>query len=92
MTDAYMQYEHEPTGTIARWHGGAYIELGSIATQDTGPFNNLGQPSYEEGEFMAVEVINVWDYATDEPTIPRTLDALEQAVSDHFDRTDDEDE
>jgi len=66
---AYMQYEHEPTSTIARWHGGAYIELGYID---------------ETGEFHAWDVINVWDYATDTPRIPRTLDALQERVDERL--------
>ncbi len=35
---AYMQYEHEETGVVARWHGGEYIELGYIAAENTGPY------------------------------------------------------
>jgi len=66
---AFMQYEHEPTGTIARWHGGAYIELGYID---------------ERGEFIAGDVINVWNYETDQPRIPRTLTALEVKVNDRL--------
>jgi hypothetical protein len=64
---AYMEYVHEESGITARWHGGAYIDLGYVAAEDQG--------------FVASDVINVWDYANDEPTIPRTLDALEQAVN-----------
>jgi len=79
-----MQYEHEESGVVARWHGGEYIELGGIAGKDLGPFNNLGQPSYHKGEFVAWEVLNVWDHATGKARIPFTLEALEQAVIDHL--------
>jgi hypothetical protein len=76
-----MEYVHAESGVTARWHGGAYIDLGYVATEDQGPFNNHGDPSFSAGEFVTSDVINVWDYANDEPTIPRTLDALEQAVN-----------
>jgi hypothetical protein len=64
---AYMQYEHE-SGVVARWHGGAYIELGYLA----------------DCEFSASDVINVWDYATDTPRIDRTLDALQAKVDERL--------
>jgi hypothetical protein len=69
-----MQYAHEATGTVARWHGGAYIELGYID---------------ESCEFVAGDVINVWDYATDKPRIPRTLDALKLKVDARLTDSDD---
>jgi hypothetical protein len=84
MTDTFMQYENEDTGLVARWHGGEYIELGGIAGKDLGPFNNLGQPSYSKGEFVAWDVINVWDHKNDCPRIPRTLAALAEEVEDHI--------
>jgi hypothetical protein len=59
----FMQYEVNETS--ARWHGGAYIELGYID---------------EQGSFTAGDVINVWDYAKDEPRIPRTLAAFQARV------------
>ena len=90
MADAYMQYEHEASGVIARWHGGAYIDLGYIATENVGPRNNHGDWSHEAGEFVAWDCINVWDYAKDEPTIDRTLAALAECVDNHIDGEDDE--
>ena len=82
---AYMEYTHDDTGVTARWWGGEYIEFGYVAEQDTGPFNDKGQASYNKGEWIATDVINVWDHAKDEPRIPRTLEALEQAVIDNLD-------
>ena len=91
MPDAYMEYQHE-SGVTARWHGGPYIELGHVAEEDTGPFNDKGDPSYYAGEFVALDAINVWDIETDEPTIPRTLDALQQAVDEYFEEDEDDEE
>jgi hypothetical protein len=85
MADNYIEYFHDETNVLARWHGGEYIELGYIASSDTGPFNDKGEPSYRKGEFVALEVINVWDHAKDEARIPFTLEALEQKVIDHLD-------
>src|SRR4051794_37874558 len=61
---AQMVYVHEETGTRFVWHGGEYIDVG---------YND------EDGEFQAVEVINVWNHAADQPRIPRTLAAFEAA-------------
>lgn len=47
-------------GPILRWHGGEYIEIGGI----------------EHDDWVASDVINVWDYETGAPRIPRTLDAF----------------
>ena len=68
MSDTYMQYENEDTGLIARWHGGEYIDLGFI----------------DSGEFVAQDVINVWDHAKDEATIDFTPAALAECVEDHL--------
>jgi hypothetical protein len=65
--NVFMQYEHEQ-GFVARWHGGEYIELGYLDTED------LRRGSGETPPFIAQEVINVWDYAKGEARIPRTLD------------------
>lgn len=83
---AYMQYVHEDTGLVARWHGGEYIDLGYI--------QNQGQPGIDGDEFHAYDVINVWDHAADCSRIPFTLEALEQEVIDHLndDEDDDDDE
>lgn len=86
-----MQYEHE-SGVLARWHGGAYIELGYVADKRTGPFNDKGQASYEKGDFIAHEVINVWDYAEDVPTIERSPAALAETVDRWISGEEDEDE
>lgn len=53
MGSHFMQYEHD-SGVIARWSGGAYIDLGYIDN---------------EHEFHAYDVINVYDYAKGEATI-----------------------
>lgn len=80
MADAYMQYEDEDSGLVARWHGGEYIDLGYIDA---------------EGEFHAGDVINVWDHANDVATIDFTLDALKECVEEHMSpigRDDEDDE
>lgn len=59
---AHFTYTDEDTEITFVWHGGAYIDVGHGHGED----------------FQAVECINVWDYATDEPTISRTLDAFER--------------
>lgn len=71
MTDAFFQYEHD-SGAVARWHGGAYIELGYIDQAQGFP------------QFIAGDVINVWDYAKNEPRIPRTLDAFRERVDERL--------
>jgi hypothetical protein len=66
---AVMQYVEPDSGVVCQWHGGAYIELGYID---------------ESGEFIAGDVINVWDYAKDEPRIPRTLDAFQEVCDERI--------
>lgn len=70
MADAYMEYCHEGTNVLARWHGGAYIDLGY---KDS------------DGDFVAWDCINVWDYAKDESTIPFTPAAMAECVDEHID-------
>lgn len=82
---AYMEYTNDDTGIRARWHGGAYIEFGYIAEDNHGPRNNLGQWSYEKGDWVATDVINVWNYSTDKARIPFTFEAFEECVIDHLD-------
>ena len=68
---ARMEYVHEPAGIVAKWSGGPYVDLyrwGWGTGADPVPF----------------DAINVWDYATDRPTIPRTLDALVSLVDDYW--------
>lgn len=72
---AYMQYEHE-SGVVARWHGGEYIDLGSLQT--------MGEPGIHGDDFHAYDVINVWDHAAGEPRIPRTLAAFEECVDERL--------
>lgn len=72
-----MQYVPEDESHIAfRWHGGAYIEIGA-ADQAPGE------------DWRADDVINVWDYATDQPRIPHTLHAFQVRcdnwIADHRD-------
>lgn len=86
---ARFTFTDEITGAEFQWHGGAYIEIGYTAQADTGPFNNLGQPSFSAGQFVAGEVINVWDYANDRPTIERTLSAFEDKCRAYLNRCED---
>lgn len=71
MSTARFEYQHE-SGIVARWHGGAYIDLGS--------YGDAGAPGIDGDDFHAYDVINVWDYATDEPRIARTLEAFQTRV------------
>jgi hypothetical protein len=59
---AMFTYTDPDMEVTFQWHGGAYIDIGHLQA---------------DGEFIAHECINVWDYATDTPTIARTLDAFE---------------
>jgi hypothetical protein len=68
MTDA--RYHLNIDGTEFVWHGGAYIDVGSTQA--------MGSPGINGDDFHAYDCINVWDYATDEPTIERSLEAFEQ--------------
>lgn len=82
MGNAYMQYVHEDTGIVARWHGGEYIDLGYLQDQ--------GQPGIDGDDFHALDVINVWDHAKGESRIPVTLTALKECVDEHIAETDDQ--
>lgn len=75
-TRPYMQYEIADE-FVARWHGGAYIELGYVEHDAT---------------FHAHDVINVWDYAKDEPRIARTLAAFVERVEEFIAERDAEEE
>ena len=90
MADAYLQYEDPDTGIVARWHGGEYIDLGYVADSDSYIRNNQGIPSHYKGEFVAHDVINVWDHAKGEARIEFTPGALRAAVEEKLE--DDEDE
>jgi hypothetical protein len=68
---AYMAYRDDNSGVEFRWHGGEYIDIGSVV-------DIAGQPGIHGDDFHAYDVINVWDYAAGKPRIPRTLDAFEQ--------------
>ena len=56
------------------WSGGEYIEVGYIATERGDYEIDYG---HAIGAFVAQDCINVWDYETSAPRIPRTLDAFE---------------
>ena len=51
MADAVISYTDEDTGTVFRWHGGAYIDVGYLPPAD-------GSSTYP---FVALDVINVWN-------------------------------
>lgn len=89
--NAVMTYKPQgDEGPEFQWHGGAYIEIGYTAQEATGPFNNLGQASHEAGEFVAGDVINVWDYAKDEPRIDRSLSAFQECCDEWLESRDEE--
>lgn len=75
MSTTYMQYEHE-SGVVARWHGGEYIDLGSVEA--------MGEQGIDGDDFHAYDVINVWDYEGGKPRIPRTLEAFQQKVDERL--------
>jgi len=78
-TQPYMQLEHEPTGTIARWRGGEYIELGWLSSG---------------GEFHAENVINTFTgpgYTLGEEFRTNPFSAFREAVERHFAERDEED-
>jgi hypothetical protein len=77
----FMQYTHE-SGVVARWHGGEYIDLGTLGDQ--------GEPGIDGDDFHAYDVVNVWDYAKGEPRIPRTLEAFQTAVDERIADLEDE--
>jgi hypothetical protein len=77
MPDTYMQYNDEDRGIMARWWGGAYIEFGYV--------NEMSG-----GEWVACDVINVYDYAEGKTSIPFTPEAMAEAIEEHL--KDDEDE
>jgi hypothetical protein len=76
MADTYMQYEDTDTGITARWHGGAYIEFGYV----------------DGGEWKAMDVINVYDYTAGKPSIPFTPEAMAEAIEEHLNDSDEDDE
>lgn len=61
-TQLRAQYTHRRRHFKATWEGGAYVDLrfGDYATFGETP----------------TEVINVWDYETDSPSVPFTQPAL----------------
>ena len=76
MADTYMEYRDEDTMIHARWWGGAYIEFGYVDST---------------GEWHAHDVINVYDYAKGETSIPFTPAAMAEAIEEHL-REEEEDE
>jgi hypothetical protein len=63
------------------WHGGAYIDVGSTQA--------MGSPGINGDDFHAYDCINVWDYATDGPTIERSLEAFEARCQEYMEGGDD---
>ena len=58
---AVIEYRDEDTGTVFRWHGGAYIDVGYSR-----PPWQTGAGTWEGlGDFEAYDVINVWDDEAD---------------------------
>lgn len=76
MSDAAMRFKDEATGQEFEWHGGEYIEIGYV--------------SHDTGEFVAGDVINVWDYAAGAPRIERSLEAFEARVREYLEDVDDD--
>jgi hypothetical protein len=72
--NARMEYTNKELGIVARWHGGAYIDIYST--------------TFEGGHAAPMVAVNVWNYATDRPTIPPTLqgltDHMESWIAEHW--------
>lgn len=69
-----LVYQHE-SGIVAVWHGGEYIEL--CHWTGRGEVARLDYPHH---------VLNVWDSAAGEASIPFTMDALVAAVAEELDQ------
>lgn len=67
MTDTSINYTASD-GTVARYRGGAYIDLGYADGE----------------HFHALDTINVYDYAKGEPTIAFTPRDVANAVEQHL--------
>lgn len=61
MTDAVIEYRDEDTGTVFRWHGGAYIDVGTYAVLSMRA-EGYSPPGIDWDDFYAHDVINVWNY------------------------------
>jgi len=74
MTDeqAVIEYRDEDTGTVFRWHGGAYIDVGYVTMMADVPMNVGPYPALG---FEATTVINVWDDELDISTLERQVQA-----------------
>ena len=57
---AVIEYRDEDTGTVFRWHGGAYIDVGYET-----PKKDIDAPA-PASIFRAEDVINVWNDELDE--------------------------
>lgn len=51
--DAVISYTDEETELVFRWHGGAYIDVGTVQA--------IGAEGIDGDDFHAFDVINVWD-------------------------------
>lgn len=71
---ARMEYTNDDLGIVARWHGGAYIDV-----YDTTWNGGLSAP---------LAAINVWNYTTDRPVIASTLEAfaacMDEYIAEHW--------
>ena len=56
---AVIEYRDEDTGTVFRWHGGAYIDVGYYS--EVAQYRNMDRVD----GFFATDVINVWDDEAD---------------------------
>lgn len=82
MNDKRMIYRPEGYPLSFEWSGGAYIDIYSMddaypwpGDPNTGRFERQ-HAARNDAPFTC---INVWDYATDQPTIPRTHEGLKSA-------------
>jgi hypothetical protein len=72
MAEAVIEYRDEDTGTVFRWHGGAYIDVG---TDVLGA--EMGSGDRFPSHFDAWDVINVWDYEQDASSLELQASALQ---------------
>lgn len=73
-TVRHVPFRYAPgDGHVYLWHGGEYIERHRVADV---------LAATPDSPSVAVEVINVWDYAAGRPRIRRTAQAMAVAVDD----------
>lgn len=81
MNNKRMIYRPDDYPLSFEWSGGAYIDIYSMddARPDKRDRTGRFEMQHAAQRGAPFEVINVWDYATDQPTVPRTHEGLKSA-------------